>query len=180
MSALAKACPSGRLSRADLIQKAPYGRSQLVVNGMLFGALKSALVPLAHNLRSALISVIQLEPAFTTGLDRADPSGRLRPMDLIQSVPYGLSQRVTQQMFFGVLKVRFNLGIVVVSPPGSRLIASTAITYFLIDVLTPPIGTILTNPHAEVLLTMSLGITRPRDFMPPSSGGSANVGYAGG
>lgn len=146
---------------------------------MEFGALSSALVPLAHNQRIALISVIQLQPAFTRSLDRVDISGRLRPMDMIQPQPYGLSQLVTQQMFFGQLKVSFALGIYVVRSPGSQVVLSTAIVRFLINVLTPPIATVLFDPTAEVLIVFTLGFVRPRDFMPPSSGGGANVGYAG-
>lgn len=178
MSSLGKACPSGRLCRADLIQKSAYGRSQYVGGALYFGPLPNALTPLAHNLRAGLVDVIQLEPGFGHSLGRADPSGRLRPTDLVKSFAYGVSSRVTQDLFFGHLKAGYPLGILVTPVPGSVVVLSTAITVFLIDVLTPPIGTVLLDPGADVLLTMTLVITRPRDFLPPASGGG-NAAYAG-
>lgn len=117
--------------------------------------------------------------AIDLPIGQAQPSDRLRSTDMVQQLPYGSSQSLANDLFFGLDEIR--TGILVQSPAETILLAAPPITLFTMPLgKTLPllkIGTILSSPSA--LLTMPLSISRPRDFLPPSTGGGGNVGYAG-
>jgi hypothetical protein len=180
MGLLFRKCTSFRIRGTDLIQKGPYSYSQRITNGLYFGNTLTALTPIKRNtdVAETLASKTLRGQQYRNALWRIGREFRGSRSAMTWTTMNGHQQAVANALFWGVPIYDFTLGIYVQPIPGSILVSTTAITAFLILVLTPPVATVLLNPEDLVLLDMLLSISRPRDFMPPTGGGG-QFGYGG-
>jgi hypothetical protein len=180
MGLLFRKCTSFRIRGSDLYQKVPYGYQQRVTNGLEFGNTRTALTPVKRDIdtQQFLASKTLRGQQYRNALWRVGREFRSKPEGFRQTIQNGNQAAVANSLFWGTAIYGVTLGIYVSPKPGTILVPTTSIIVHLITVLNPPIATVLFNPANLHNLLLTLGITRPSDFMPPSGGGG-QFGYGG-